>query len=176
MVIDSRDLVYLGDPFPHMEYGLTLNASWRQFDFTAFIQGVGKRSEFLSGIGLKPFANGANLFRHQLDYWSEENPNADYPILVPEANSADNFVRSDKWVRDASYGRLKNVMLGYTLNNPFTKRIGVGSIRLYLSGQNLITLSNFYKGYDPEVSYGGSLGGEFYPIMKTYTFGLDLKF
>ncbi|WP_262247490.1 SusC/RagA family TonB-linked outer membrane protein [Parapedobacter soli] len=176
MVIDSRDLVYLGDPFPHMEYGLTLNASWRQFDFTAFIQGVGKRSAFLSGIGLKPFANGANLFRHQLDYWSEDNPNADYPILVPEANSADNFVRSDKWVRDASYGRLKNVMLGYTLNNPFTKRMGVGSIRLYVSGQNLITLSNFYKGYDPEVSYGGSLGGEFYPIMKTYTFGLDLKF
>ncbi len=176
MVIDSRDLVYLGDPFPHMEYGLTLNASWKQFDFTAFIQGVGKRSEFLSGIGLKPFANGANLFRHQLDYWSEDNPNADYPILVPEANSADNFVRSDKWVRDASYGRLKNVMLGYTLNNPFTKRIGVGSIRLYLSGQNLLTVSNFYKGYDPEVSYGGSLGGEFYPIMKTYTFGLDLKF
>lgn len=176
LVIDSRDQVYLGDPFPHMEYSLTLNAFWKQFDFTAFIQGVGKRSAFLSGIGLKPFANGANLFKYQLDYWSEDNPNAPYPILVPEANSADNFVRSDKWVRDAFYGRLKNLMLGYTLGNSLTKKIGIQSLRFYLSGQNLFTVSKFYKGYDPEVSYGGSLGGEFYPIMQTYTFGVDLKF
>lgn len=176
MVIDSRDQVYLGDPFPHMEFGLTLNAFWKQFDLTAFIQGVGKRSAFLSGIGLKPFANGANLFKYQLDYWSADNPNAAFPILVPEANSADNFVRSDKWVRDAYYGRLKNVMLGYTLAGPVTKKLGIESLRFYVSGQNLFTQSKFYKGYDPEVSYGGSLGGEFYPIMKTYTFGLDLKF
>lgn len=176
MVIDSRDQVFLGDPFPHMEYGLTLNASWKSFDLSVFIQGVGKRSAFLSGIGLKPFANGANLFRYQLDYWSEDNPHAAYPILVPEANSADNFVRSDKWVRDASYSRLKNVVLGYTLTNSLTKRIGIEGLRFYLSGQNLLTISKFYKGYDPEVGYGGSLGGEFYPIMQTYTFGLDLKF
>lgn len=176
LVIDSRDLVYLGDEFPHMEYGLTLNAAWRGFDFTAFVQGVGRRFAYLSGIGLRPFAEGSNLFRHQMDYWSEDNPNADYPILVPWANSADNFVRSDKWVRDASYGRLKNVVLGYTLNNSFMKRIGVGSVRVYASGQNLLTVSNFYRGYDPEVSYGGTIGGEFYPIMKTYTFGLDIKF
>ncbi len=176
MVIDSRDQVYLGDPFPHMEYGLDLNASWKNFDISTFIQGVGKRSAFLSGIGLKPFANGANLFKYQLDYWSEDNLNAAYPILVPEANSADNFARSDKWVRDASYLRLKNVVLGYKLMNSFTKRLGIESLRLYLSGQNLLTFSKFYKGYDPEVGYGGSLGGEFYPIMQTYTFGLDLKF
>lgn len=176
MVIDSRDMVYLGDPFPHYEFGLNLTAEWKGFDFTAFIQGIGKRSAFLSGIGLKPFANGANLFRYQLDYWSEDNPNASYPILVPENNSADNFVRSDKWVRNASYGRLKNVMLGYTFSNRLMNKAGISSLRIYVSGQNLATISHFYKGYDPEVAYGGSLGGEFYPIMKTYTIGLNLKF
>ena len=67
-------------------------------------------------------------------------------------------------------------MLGYTLGNSVTKKIGIQSLRFYLSGQNLFTVSKFYKGYDPEVSYGGSLGGEFYPIMQTYTFGVDLKF
>lgn len=176
LTIDSRDMVYLGDPFPHFEYGLNLTAGWKNFDFTAFIQGVGKRSAFLSGIGLKPFANGANLFTHQLDSWTETNQDAAYPLLVPEANSADNFVKSDKWVRNAAYGRLKNAVLGYTFPKALSQRLKLGNLRIYASGQNLFTVSNFYKGYDPEVSYGGSLGGEFYPIMQTYTFGIDLRF
>lgn len=176
MLIDSRDQVYLGDPFPHFEYGLSLNAGWKNFDLTAFFQGVGQRSTFMSGVGLKPFANGANLFRHQLDSWTEDNRNAEYPILVPEANASDNYVSSDKWVRNAAYCRLKNLVLGYTLPQSLTKKMNIGSLRVYVSGQNLFTISNFYSGYDPEVSYGGSVGGEFYPIMRTFTVGLDLKF
>lgn len=176
MLIDSRDQVYLGDPFPHFEYGLNLNAGWKNFDLTAFFQGVGQRSTFMSGVGLKPFANGSNLFRHQMDSWTEDNRDAEYPILVPEANATDNYVRSDKWVRNAAYCRLKNLVLGYTLPQSLTKKMNIGSLRLYVSGQNLFTISNFYSGYDPEVSYGGSVGGEFYPIMRTFTVGLDLKF
>lgn len=176
LLIDSRDMVYLGDPFPHFEYGLNLNAGWKNFDVSVFFQGVGQRSNFMNGIGLKPFSNGANLFKHQLDSWTPENPNAAYPILVPEANAADNYVKSDKWVRDASYCRLKNLVVGYTLPDVIAKRLKIGSLRVYVSGQNLFTISNFYKGYDPEVSYGGNQGGEFYPIMQTFTLGLDLKF
>ena len=176
LLIDSRDMVYLGDPFPHFEYGVNLTAGWKNFDFTAFIQGVGQRSTYMSGIGLKPFSNGANLFRHQMDSWTPDNLDAEYPILVPEANSADNYVKSDKWVKDASYCRLKNVVLGYTLPQDITKKMGIGSLRVYVSGQNLLTFSKFFDGYDPEVSYSGSQGGEFYPIMQTFTFGIDLKF
>ncbi|QHL89389.1 SusC/RagA family TonB-linked outer membrane protein [Nibribacter ruber] len=176
MIIDSRDLVYLGDPFPHFEYSLNLTAGWKNFDFTAFVQGVGKRSTFMSGVGLRPFFNGGNLFEHQLDSWTVDNPNASYPLLVPEANSADNFVRSDKWVRDGSYTRLKNLVLGYTIPKAITQKAKIESFRVYVSGQNLFTRSNFFDGYDPEVSYGGGVGGEFYPIMQTYTVGVDLKF
>lgn len=176
MTIDTRDMVYLGDPFPHFEYGITLNAGWKNFDFTAFFQGVGQRVNYMSGVGLKPFANGSNLFRHQMDSWTPDNQDAAYPILVPEANAGPNYQKSDKWVRDASYCRLKNVVLGYTLPNSWTKKLNIGSLRVYASGQNLFTISNFYKGYDPEVAYSGSVGGEFYPIMQTFTFGIDLKF
>ena len=176
MTIDTRDMVYLGDPFPHFEYGVTLNAGWKNFDFTAFFQGVGQRVNYMSGVGLKPFANGSNLFRHQMDSWTPDNQDAAYPILVPEANAGPNYQKSDKWVRDASYCRLKNVVLGYTLPNSWTKKLNIGSLRVYASGQNLFTISNFYKGYDPEVAYSGSVGGEFYPIMQTFTFGIDLKF
>ena len=83
---------------------------------------------------------------------------------------------SDKWVRDGSYARLKNLIIGYSLPQKWCKKAQLGSVRIYLSGQNLLTMSHFYKGYDPEVLYGGSTGGEFYPIMQTYTVGVDLKF
>jgi TonB-linked SusC/RagA family outer membrane protein len=176
LLITNKDLVYLGDPFPHYEYGLTFAGNWKNFDFTLFLQGVGKRNVMMSGIGLKPFANGSNIFKHQLDSWTVDNPKAEYPILVPEANSSDNFVTSDKWVRNGAYMRVKNLMIGYSLPKNWTKRVKIDNARIYASGQNLFTASNFYKGYDPEVSYAGSLGGEFYPIMQTFTFGIDLKF
>lgn len=175
-VIDTNDMVYLGDPFPHFEYGLTLTGGWKGFDATIFIQGVGQRKAYMSGVGLKPFANGANLFEHQLDSWTPENQDAEYPILVPEANAGDNYVKSDKWIRNAAYSRLKNVVLGYTLPKNLLSKASIESLRFYVSAQNLLTLSGFYKGYDPEVSYSGSVGGEFYPIMRTVTFGVDLKF
>ena len=176
LLITNRDLAFLGDPFPHYEFGLNFNANYKNFDLALFVQGVGQRKVMMSGIGLKPFANGANLFKHQLDSWTPENTNAEYPVLVPEANSADNFVTSDKWVRNGAYARLKNVVLGYSLPKAWSNKIKFDNARIYVSGQNLYTLSNFFKGYDPEVNYGGSLGGEFYPIMQTFTFGLDLKF
>lgn len=176
MQIDSRDQVYLGDQFPHFEYGLNLSAGWRNFDLTMFFQGVGKKAAYMSGIGLKPFASGSNLYKHQLDSWTPENPNAEYPILLPEDSSADNFQKSDKWVKNGAYLRMKNLVVGYTLPQRVTNRMKIGSLRFYLSGQNLFTISNFYKGYDPETEYAGKYGGEFYPIMQTFTFGLDLKF
>ena len=176
LLIGNNDKVYLGDPFPHYEYGLNMTANWKNFDLTIFVQGVAKRKVMMSGIGLQPFANGANLFKHQLDSWTPENPNAEYPVLVPEANSSDNFVTSDKWVKSGAYMRLKNIVLGYSLPKRWVDKVKFESARVYVSGQNILTLSSFYKGYDPEVNYGGSLGGEFYPIMQTFSFGLDIKF
>lgn len=174
--ITENDKVFLGDPFPHYEYGLNLTGNYKNFDFTVFFQGVGKRDVLLSGIGLRPFFNGSNLFTHQLDTWTPDNLDAEYPILVPEANSADNYVTSDKWIKNGAYMRLKNVMIGYTLPKSFIEKTKMDAIRFYISGQNLFTISNFYPGYDPEVNYGGSFGGEFYPIMTTVTFGANFKF
>ena len=171
--IETKDRVYLGDPFPHFEYGLTLNGSWKNIDLSIFIQGVGKRDVVISGVGIKPFAGGGNLYRHQMDSWTEDNPNAAWPILLPDEASGDNFLTSDKWVRNGAYCRLKNVVLGYTLPEHISKKFFVNNLRFYVSGQNLLSISNFYKGFNPEVNYSN---GAFYPIMQTFTFGLDLKF
>lgn len=174
--IGLSDRTYLGNPFPRYEFGVTLTAAWRNFDFTAFIQGVGKRDVLLTGIGVRPFFSGSNLFEHQLDTWTEDNRNAKYPILLPEANSADNFAASDHWVKSGSYARLKNMVIGYTLPKSFINKISLSDVRVNLSAQNLFTLSSFYEGYDPETNYGGTYGGEFYPVMQTFTFGLEIKF
>lgn len=174
--ITESDKVYLGDPFPHYEYSLNLFCEWKNLDFTIFFQGVGERQVALSGIGLRPFFNGSNLFVHQIDSWTPDNLDAAYPILVPEANSADNFELSDRWVKEGSYLRLKNVVLGYSLPKSFLEKAKIEGLRLYVSAQNLFTISSFYDGYDPEVNYGGNLGGEFYPIMQTYSIGANLKF
>ena len=175
-LITESDKVYLGDPFPHFEYGLNLTGNYSNFDLTVFFQGVGERKVMMSGIGLRPFFNGSNLFTHQLDSWTPDNLDAAYPILVPEINSGDNFATSDKWIQNGAYLRLKNVVLGYSLPKSFLDKTKLDGVRFYLSGQNLFTISHFYSGYDPEVSYGGSLGGEFYPIMQTFTFGANFKF
>ncbi|MDR0542219.1 MAG: TonB-dependent receptor [Dysgonamonadaceae bacterium] len=175
-IINNDDMVYLGDAFPHYNFSVNLTASWKNLDALVFIQGVGQRSAYMSGVGLLPFANGSSLFTHQLDSWSKDNRNAAYPILLPEANAGDNFQKSDKWVRNGAYGRLKTVEIGYTLPASLTKKGQIDNVRLFVNGNNLFTVSNFYKGYDPEVSYGGSVGGEFYPVMRTFTFGLDVKF
>ncbi|AFD07739.1 SusC/RagA family TonB-linked outer membrane protein [Solitalea canadensis] len=175
-VIDSRDRVILGNPFPRYEYGLNLTSEYKGFDLTVFVQGVGKKDTYIAGMGVRPFFTGGTIYTNQLDTWTPENPNAEYPLLLINEASTPNYQASSKWIKDGSYMRLKNIVVGYTLPAALTNRVKVSKLRFYVSGQNLFTLSNFYKGYDPEISVSGNYGGEFYPIMKTITLGLDAKF
>lgn len=97
----------------------------------------------------------------------------DYPRLEVVTNSGTpNTVLSDFWVIDASYMRLKNVQLGYTLPDQLLQRIGSQNLRFYVSGENLFSLNNYRQGWDPEVNTGGA----YYPVLSTFTFGLNLKF
>jgi len=169
--IDTNDRIILGNPYPRYEYSLNLGASWKGFDFTAFFQGVGKREYFISGHGVRPLNTGSNMFEHQLDYWTPENPNAPYPRL--SVSNSFNWALSSKWVRQGSYFRMKNIVLGYTLPKKLIDRMYIQKARVYVSSQNLFTISNFFTGYDPEVSYDN---GSFYPVMKTFTVGLDINF
>lgn len=175
-VITQEDRVYLGDPFPHYNFGVKLFGEYKGFDLNLFIQGVGEQAKYMSGIGVAPFLNGAGMFAHQTDTWSEDNRNAAYPILLPINNVQHNYDKSDRLVRSGAYARLKNVELGYRLPSAFMKKMKMNSVRVFASAQNLFTLSDYVKGFDPEASVTGTYGGEFYPIMQTFTFGLDIKF
>ncbi|WP_266202733.1 SusC/RagA family TonB-linked outer membrane protein [Pontibacter kalidii] len=173
--IDANDRAVLGNYFPRYEYSLNLSAQYKGFDVTAFFQGVGKMDNYLSGTGTQPFYSASfqgSIYEHQKDYWTPENRDAAFPRLT--ANSiTNNYVTSSFWMRESSFLRLKNVVLGYTIPKSLTDKIKVGSARFYVSGQNLFTWSNYFPGFDPEQR---DTGGEFYPIMTTYTTGFNLSF
>ncbi|MFC0181832.1 hypothetical protein ACFFJX_04405 [Pseudarcicella hirudinis] len=84
-----------------------------------------------------------------------------------------NSTNSSFWVKNSAYFRLKNVNLGAKLPEKLAKKLGMNSARVYVSGQNLFTITQFWKGFDPEINNNSA---EFYPLMTTYTVGLNLKF
>jgi hypothetical protein len=174
-VINADDMRILGDPFPRYQFSLSLGADWKGFDFNLFLQGVGKKDILLTGYGARPFHIGRTIYKHQLDTWSPENPNAEYPLLLLEsaAGSNPNNIVSDFWIKSGAYMRVKNVVLGYTVPARLLNTINIEQFRFYINAQNLFTISNAYKGYDPESSVNS---GNFYPVMQMFSFGVDLRF
>lgn len=172
--IDNYDRVVLGNNLARYTYSLNLASQWKGFDLTVFFQGVGKSDNYISGMGSQPFFSAqfqGTMYEFQKDYWSPTNTDAAYPRLT--INSDNNYKPSSYWIKSGAYLRLKNTVLGYTLPKTFTSKVKIASIRFYVSGQNLFTRDKFYPGFDPEIA---NTDGQFYPIMKTYTFGLNIKF
>lgn len=190
-VIDDKDRQVLGNAFPRYTFGFNYNLEWKGFDLGLMIQGVGKRDMFLRGELVEPFHSNYSyvIYTHQLDYWTPTNTGAQWPRLASPGSTSNtnNYQRngSDIYLFNASYLRLKNIQLGYTLPSQISSKIGVQKFRLSVNAQNLFTLSNV-SFIDPESSeFGNNLGGvggvgansgRNYPTLKYYGFGLDLEF
>lgn len=173
--INSLDREIIGDNRPHFEFGLQFGLDWKGIDFSAMLQGVGQKDVYYSGGGAKALVGNSTLYEYQLDAWSEENTNAKFPLLLqdPNGNHQNNFF-STFWLQSGAYCRLKNITLGYTLPQKWTRAAQVERVRFYASAQNLFTIrgDNFYQGFDPETSAGASC----YPLNKTFLFGVNLEF
>lgn len=171
--INSKDRVVLGNPTPRYEFGLNLDASWKGFDLAVFFQGVGKRDLYYAYPGVRPLVQNSTMYESQLDTWSKDNPNAEYPLLLVDNGSTNmNNIISSFWIKNGAYLRLKNLTLGYSLPKKLLGKAHISRLRFYASCQNLLTICDGYKGYDPETGAGSSL----YPLMKTFTFGVNLDF
>lgn len=173
--ITLEDRTVIGEHRAHYEYSFTLGFDWKGIDFSAMFHGVPKRDVFYSGGGSRPFVGNTTVYDYQLDTWSEENPNAKFPILLQDPNgSHPNNMISSFWVQSGAFCRLKNLVIGYTLPRKWTRQAAIERVRFYTTMQNLFTIrgNNFYKGFDPETSAGSSC----YPLNKTFIFGLNLEF
>ena len=179
--INDDDKTIIGNTIPRYTYGLNLDLGWKGFRMNAFFQGVGKVDGYLNSHYVIPGANSSAVKPWQLDYWTEDNRDAAFPR--PSITSTNNTQNSDYWMRSAAYLRLKNFQLGYEIPKNIVSKIGVNSLYIYFNAQNVFTFTNFWEGYDPEVNYsagsadGVSLGsGGYYPQVKVFSLGIDLKF
>jgi len=178
VIKEEDDRFILGNPFPRYNYGFTYTANWRGLDLSIFIQGVGKRSMWIRGEGVEAFhnSNEGPVMDYHIDRWTPENPDASYPRLTIGTESANNAAKSDFWIQNAAYARLKNVQLGYTIPARFTEQIGISRFRAYITGQNLVTLTKLKAGYDPEINSGEASNGRVYPVTKVLALGLNINF
>ena len=176
--VDSYDRTFIGNNFPRYEYSLNLNLSIGNLDISIFGQGVGMRNNYYSGTGAVPFASSdfaASLLKMHKDYWTPSNPNARFPRLLPSGSGGNNYVASSQWIRDASYFRLKNVNIAYRFPASWFKKTGMPltGAKIYVSGQNLLTFTKAWDGFDPEIN---NANAEFYPLMRTMTVGVNINF
>ena len=172
----DNDRFVLGNEFPRYTYGATYAANWNGFDFSVFIQGVGQRQQWLRGEVVEAFhnSNEGPVFNRHLDRWTPQNLDASYPRLTVGAESVNNAAKSDFYIFDAHYLRIKNVQLGYSLPETTIQKLGLNSLRVYLTGLNIATFSPLNEiGIDPE-NVGAS--GRVYPVSRIFSLGLDINF
>ena len=178
--VDAQyDRTVLGSTTPKFYYGLNLSASYKGIDFSALLQGLGGYQRLIGSYMAYAFYNGGSIQRWQADNcWTVENPNkwAEYPRLETLNMNNPNLQTSDYWMRNASFLRIKNVQLGYTLPRQWTEKVGMENVRIYVSGQNLFSFNSFYKGWDPENEIGTGDAPSYYPITAIYSFGFNIKF
>jgi TonB-linked SusC/RagA family outer membrane protein len=164
------DLVYLGTTNARYTFGLNLGATWKNFDFSCFFQGVGKRSFLIDANTLNPLNASSNMpWTIMMDRWTPSTPNALFPRTYASNNF--NFDPSDKWVQNGSYIRLKNIQIGY--NVPVKRKV-FQSVRAYVSGQDLWEYTKVLNVFDPEV--GNAVNANTYPFYRVVSFGLNVGF
>ncbi|MFO7370057.1 MAG: TonB-dependent receptor [Bacteroidales bacterium] len=171
--IDSNDETVIGDPeFPSAIYGMSLEADWKGFDLGMFFQGAGMASYgFNNNFQTTPFYNNNSNtdYEYYNNRWTPDNQGAKYP-RANTAAVANNTQASDFWRWKTNYLRLKNLTLGYTVPQSVMKYVKIQGLRVYVTGQNVLTFSKI-KHIDPENP--GDMG---YPNMKIWTVGANLTF
>lgn len=173
--ITGADVKFIGDPNPDFTYGLTNSVSWLGFDLNVFLQGsqgndIYNLNRFYTEGGL--YGNG-NSSTRVLGRWTGPGTSTDVPRAVA-GDPNQNLRVSTYYIEDGSYMRIKLLTLGYTLPTSLLSYVGGKSLRVYVSAQNLLTLTK-YSGYDPEVGPGGIDRG-IYPQSRTFLAGLNLGF
>ena len=168
--VDQNDRQSLGTTFPKINFGLRLNFEYKNFDLTALLQGAGMVKGIVKDEIGKAFYNGGKVTDSWLDRWTPENPDATYPRLTISSSSR-NYMTSSFWAQNASYLKLRNLQIGYTLPQNILTNTGLSKLRLYCSIDNLFTITGF-DGLDPEMITTKT----YYPLTRNYSFGVNVSF
>lgn len=173
----AYDRKVIGQPSPISYYGLNVYAEFKGFDLSLLLQGEGGRRSMVSLEHFYAFDNDGNIQRWQLNQrWSPENPNpkAGYPALTIMSTDFYSQNPSDYWMKNATFLRLKNITLGYTIPARLTNKVSLNNVRFYISGENLLTMDHYYPGWDPEMATGGN--DRWYPLTILTVLGVKVDF
>jgi len=170
--IDANDRIVLGSDMPGVTYGLNISLNYKNVDFSVFGQGAADVYQLLANEIYFPFVNGAEATKKNLDRWTPETPDGKFPLThVDQTYNFDNI--SSFQVVSSSYLRLKTLQIGYTLPKAILGALKVDKIRIYITGQNLFTITSLGSGFDPESQVDAQYK---YPNVKVYTAGLNVNF
>jgi TonB-linked SusC/RagA family outer membrane protein len=183
-VNDPGDQKIIGNSTPRYQFGVTISADWKGFDLMAYFQGVGKRDYWPNGPVFIPGWRQAEVwYQHQMDYWTEDNPNAYYPRPTNYNEGVDgrkNFYPQTKYLLNMSYVKLKNLALGYTVPASLSSKLKLQKFRVYVATENLVTWSPIQVPVDPEIDYypgqDSSGFGRTYPHQKRISVGVQATF
>lgn len=180
------DRYVIGNTTPRFSYGLNGGFNWNNLTFSFFFQGIGQRDYYPGGEEAYFWSVYNRYYNTALEhlvgnYWTPENQDAYFPRLkayIALVDGKELSAPQTRYLQDASYLRLKNITLGYTLPVSFTSRFGIDRFRVYFSGENLWEHTNLIMPVDPEsILTNHSWGdGQTYPFQRTYSLGLDITF
>ena len=186
---DHGDLTVIGNSNPRYLYGLNLDFAWKGIDLSLFWQGVAKRDYMAPADNMVfwgPVGSAwwSTILTDHLDYFRTEasplgsNTNAYFPRAM---FGNQNHQPQTRYLQDASYLRLKNLQIGYTLPRAWTAKAGISSFRIFFSGENMLTYTKLRKTLDPEtVGLGGNGNnttvGTVYPLSQVFSMGLNINF
>ena len=183
-VDDHGDVMLIGNSTPRFNFGLDFSLAWKGIDMRIFFQGVGKRDYFEESkyfFGSRGWSKwGTMVLTQHLDYFRDDpnNPlglNLDSYYPRPYLDSTKNVQWQTRYVQDASYVRLKNLQLGYTVPRSLSTKFYVDALRVYFSGENLLTFTRMTDLFDPE-TIGENEQGNVYPLTRTWSFGVSVTF
>ena len=173
----NYDRVPLGTSIPKFTFGLNLNMEYKGVDLAVLFQGVADVNGYL-----QEDAGWALRNRGKIQVWQAEGRfDPEHPTRYPKyprlqeisgASTGPNYQISDFWMLDASYLRIKNIQLGYTFPKKVVERLKINNFRVYVQAENPFSFNRYREGWDPEINTSGN----YYPILSTYTFGVNLKF
>lgn len=189
-ISDPGDLKVIGNNAPRFKFGLDLDASWKGFDIRLFFQGVAKRDYWLDGnmfFGASGGQWGATCFTEHMDFFRKEGDewgaNLDSYFARPSFEAGKNQQKQTRYLQNAAYCRLKNFQIGYSVPANILQKIGVSSLRVFFSADNLFTITGLPSSFDPETlgtGYGADWGpvstAKTYPLSRTYSTGFSVNF
>lgn len=172
-IIDGDDRKVFDGAHSKYSYSLRSRVEWKNFDLSVFFQGDKGRKLYVINWGISPFTQGGAPPVKWRNAWSEDNPTNEMPALYVEGYAPNTSLRNTFNLQDATYFRIKNINIGYTIPKPVCERLKLDYIRVYFSGDNLLTITD-YEGLDPERS--GNTNFAQYPQVRILSVGMNVNF